>query len=201
MEEKVSTWVTEVEQLSSFAKSQPHAAFAACTHGLCHRWTYLTRVLPVTGSLLQPLEDAIRQKFIPSLTGQPPCNDQMQKLLALPPRQGGLGIINPLMLESYSTSAIICQPLVEAILGQGGRPLKIRFEQHRLKHEQRVRQRKEQADAAKSLTHELPEDLQRTVQAASEQGASAWLTALPVEQHGFALHKGAFLDAIAFRYG
>ena len=126
MEEKVSTWVTAVEQLSSFAKSQPHAAFAAFTHGRCHRWTYLTRVLPVTGSLLQPLEDAIRQKFIPSLTGQPPCNDQMRKLLALPPRQGGLGIINPLRLKSYSTSAIICQPLVEAILGQGGRPLKIR---------------------------------------------------------------------------
>ena len=130
IEEKDSSWVTEVEQLSSFAKSQPHAAVAAFTHGLCHRWTYLTRVLPVTGSLLQPLEDAIRQKFIPSLTGQPPCNDQMRKLLALPPKQGGLGIINPLMLKSYSTSATICQPLVEAILGQGGRPLKIRSEQH-----------------------------------------------------------------------
>ena len=105
------------------------------------------------------------------------------------------------MLKSYSTSAIISQPLVEVILGQGSRPLKIRSEQHRLKHEQRVRQRKEQTDAAKSLTHELPQDLQRTVQAASEKGASAWLTALPVERHGFALHKGAFQDAIAFRYG
>lgn len=44
-------------------------------------------------------------------------------------------------------------------------------------------------------------DLQRSVRAASEKGASAWLTALPIEEHGFALHKGAFRDALALTYG
>ena len=37
---KISGWVSDIEQLSVFAKSQPHAAFAAFTHGLSHRWTY-----------------------------------------------------------------------------------------------------------------------------------------------------------------
>ena len=36
---------------------------------------------------------------------------------------------------------------------------------------------------------------------AAETSASSWLTALPVEEHGFALHKGAFRDAICLRYG
>ena len=36
---------------------------------------------------------------------------------------------------------------------------------------------------------------------ASEKGASSWLTALPIAQHGFALHKEAFRDAICLRYG
>ena len=36
---------------------------------------------------------------------------------------------------------------------------------------------------------------------AQEKGASSWLTALPVEEFGFALHKGAFRDALALRYG
>ncbi len=203
IQEKISSWTMEVERLSSFAKSQPHAAFAAFTHGLCHRWTYLTRVLPVQDCLLQPLETAIRQKFLPALTGQAPCNDQVRRLLALPPRHGGLGIANPVMLTQtqHSASTIICKPLVEAILKQEGTPSEVRALQHQLKNEQRKRRRKEQADAAKSLTPELPQDLQRSILSASEKGASAWLTTLPVEQHGFALHKGAFRDALALRYG
>ena len=36
---------------------------------------------------------------------------------------------------------------------------------------------------------------------ASERGASNWLTALPIEELGFCLHKGAFADALALRYG
>ena len=36
---------------------------------------------------------------------------------------------------------------------------------------------------------------------ASERGASNWLTALPIEEFGFSLHKGAFTDALALRYG
>ena len=31
--------------------------------------------------------------------------------------------------------------------------------------------------------------------------ASSWLSTLPIEDHGFALHKGAFRDALCFRYG
>ena len=36
---------------------------------------------------------------------------------------------------------------------------------------------------------------------ASEKGASIWLTSLPLEEFGFSLHKRAFADAIALRYG
>ena len=36
---------------------------------------------------------------------------------------------------------------------------------------------------------------------AKEKGASSWLTTLPIEEHGFALHKGAFRDAICLCYG
>ena len=36
---------------------------------------------------------------------------------------------------------------------------------------------------------------------AQEKGASSWLTTLPLEEFGFTLHKGAFRDANALRYG
>ena len=35
---------------------------------------------------------------------------------------------------------------------------------------------------------------------AQERGASSWLTSLPIEEFGFALHKGAFQDALALHY-
>ena len=34
-----------------------------------------------------------------------------------------------------------------------------------------------------------------------DDGASSWLSARPLQEHGFALHKGAFRVAIALRYG
>ena len=33
-----------------------------------------------------------------------------------------------------------------------------------------------------------------------EKGASTWLTALPIDDHGFALHKSAFRDALSLWY-
>ena len=57
------------------------------------------------------------------------------------------------------------------------------------------------AEAAASLTSTLPENLQRAVEIASDQGASHWISALPLTAHGFALPKGAFRDALCLRYG
>ena len=47
----------------------------------------------------------------------------------------------------------------------------------------------------------LSSSLQWSIDLASEKGASGWLTTLPLERHGFTLHKGAFRDAICLQYG
>ena len=108
VEQKVAEWVKEVERLLSIAITQPHAAYAAFTHGLKHKWTYLTRTIPNINDQLQPLEDVIRHKFLPSLTGQ------------IPVRHGGLGIINPIINNRYhhQSSENITAPLVSLILEQ-----------------------------------------------------------------------------------
>ena len=43
--------------------------------------------------------------------------------------------------------------------------------------------------------------LQKLMDVAKEKGSSSWLVALPIENHGFTLHKSAFHDAICLRYG
>ena len=200
---KISEWVMEVEQLSAFAKSQPHAAFAAFQYGLVPPWTYLNHVLPVSTDLLQPLENAIRQTLLPVLTGQPAFNDQMRDLVALPPRHGGLGLINPLTLPQtqQQSSVSVCRPLVKAILDQEGDPLAVRMQQRQLRKEEQQQRRRTLKEDSATLRRQPPANLQRSADAASEKGASAWLTTLPIEGHGFSLHKGAFRDAVALRYG
>ena len=47
----------------------------------------------------------------------------------------------------------------------------------------------------------MPAKLKRAVEVASEKGASTWLTALPLEEHGFLLNKREFHDALHLRYG
>ena len=61
--------------------------------------------------------------------------------------------------------------------------------------------REHQSTEVSKLKSALPVDLQRILSYATEAGASSWLTALPVEEHRFVLHKGAFRDAICLRYG
>ena len=48
-------------------------------------------------------------------------------------------------------------------------------------------------------TLELP--TRRLIDCACEPGASAWLSAVPLEEHGFCLDKGSFRDALSLRYG
>ena len=91
--EKVQRWSTELKQLSSIAISQPHAAFAAYTHGISSKWSYISRTIPNIGYHLQKLEDIVRCELIPNLTGRPPPNDSERLLMALPARLGCLGIL------------------------------------------------------------------------------------------------------------
>ena len=48
----------------------------------------------------------------------------------------------------------------------------------------------------------MDSSLRLALDLAVERGASSiWLTALPLDEYGFALHKSAFQDALALRYG
>ena len=204
IKEKVSAWVEEIDRLTLIAESQPHAAYAAFTHGLASKWTFLARTVPDISHLFQPLEDAIRQRFLLKLTGQNHLSDTVRDLIALPTRLGGLGIVNPVKqaAKQCDTSQKVTAPLVTLITEQSTEfPTEALEQQIQVKHEARQHQRQALATTASNLHSVLPNSLQKAVEISKESGASMWLTALPIEEHGFALHKGAFRDAICLRYG
>ena len=94
VEEKVMEWQEELTRLDRVAIPQPYATFTAFTHGFIHKFMYLSRTTPFIEHLLQPLEDVIRSQLIPVWTGRAPPHNLDCELSALPPRLGGLGIVN-----------------------------------------------------------------------------------------------------------
>ena len=203
--DKVNEWTEEVDLLSSIAASQPHAAHAAFTHGMTSKWNYMSRTVPNISANLQPLERVIRTKLIPALTGRSTPNDLERDLLALPARLGGIGLTNPTLTSDmeYQASLLITRRLQDAVIQQAPQflmevpayQLEAKREVHRLRREQAAQQ-------AAELKETLPQPLQRAMLLAQEKGASSWLTTLPIEEFGFALHnyKRAFQDALALRY-
>ena len=59
MTAKLLSWINELEYLTTIAKTQPHAAYAAFTHGLRHRYVYIMRTVPEISDVLKPLDNAI----------------------------------------------------------------------------------------------------------------------------------------------
>lgn len=87
VEGKVEDWVSQVVKLAEFGSTYPQACYAAFTFGLRHRWTYYLRTLPDIEELLEPLERAIADVLIPSITDHH-CTKNERDLVALPVRQG-----------------------------------------------------------------------------------------------------------------
>ena len=90
---KVKDWVTQLKTLSSFAKSDPHAAYSAFTYGFLQKWKYVQRTIPDIEDLFQPLEECLRSEFIPSLLGRA-VSDTEREIFELPTKLGGLNIPN-----------------------------------------------------------------------------------------------------------
>ena len=61
-----------------------NSAYCAFVHGVIPKWNYAMQTIESVGSLFQPLEEVIRQHFIPALTGRDPCCKLERDLLSLP---------------------------------------------------------------------------------------------------------------------
>ena len=203
---KVECWVSELEKLSAIAETQPHAAYAAYTHGLSSKCNYLLRVTDweenQIEAVLVPLVKVIRSRFIP-LTGQPPLGKHTREMLALPARLGGLGLVNPTASanEQRAASQQISAPLVDRIYNQDYHLDNCYSVQQSIKRRVQHIKHAKQKEHAKNIQHNLPAALKRSMELSQEKGASTWLTMLPINKHGFVLHKAAFRDSLSLRYG
>ena len=200
---KVQEWTKEVNKLSEIARTEPHAAYTAFTFGLKHKWTYVSRTVPRIRDLMQPLENSIRNSFIPAITKDHQCTDIERDLLELPPRMGGLGIVNPAKMaeKEYNNSTRLTASLKDVIIRQDTVGEIDESEIQRLKSEISKNRQKEQENECMRILSLLPEKTRKKVELAMETGASNWTSSLPIKAKGFSLNKQEFTDALALRYG
>ena len=206
--DKVAEWGIELDQLANIARTEPQAAYAALTHGLRGRWTYIFRTLPVQSHMVSTLDAAIQCKLLPSLCGRESFTDHDMVLLRLPARLGGIGLphLESMCSTEFGASQEICKPQIQELLQQnslateGKNPFEVHKEALRSKSCVGRRRRIAETTVHKQLLDDSPHDSRR-LELLSAKGASSWLTALPLKEHGFQLNKQEFRDAIALRYG
>ena len=116
----VFRWKNELEMLSKIADIQPQAAYAAYIHGFKSKFTYFLRTISDIADLLQPIEDVLRNMFIPAITGGVLCSDIERRLLSLPIKMGGLGIdiVSEISDQEYDSSRQLTSSLIEDIINQ-----------------------------------------------------------------------------------
>ena len=199
--EKISKWQAEVEKLAEIAKTEPQAAYAAYVHGEQHRFSYFMRTIPGMTDLLAPLDCAITEKFLPALLGSTAISATERNMYALPTRNGGLGIpvLREIAENEFQTSLQMTAPLATIMALQSIEipdPSEVAECRNRMRAQKATLEKENTMAVEQSLT---PTTL-RALKQAQEKGASSWLSALPLEEHGFTLNKGEFRDAIAIRY-
>ena len=198
--EKVAEWCKQVKNLSKMAKSQPHAAYAAYIHGEQHKFNYFLRTLDGISEELKPLDDVIENEFLPALFGTS-ITTADRKILALPIRDGGLGIrtISDSADRNHKTSITLTKPLINSIIEQATE----------LPNKDEVKNAKTQAttitttaanDYKKSVMESLSDPTKRSIEQIAQPGASSWLGAYPLKSQGMNLSKEEFQDALCLRY-
>ena len=148
-----------------------------------------------------PLEEVLRGNFLPKLTGRPAFSNTERELLSLPPRLGGIGVTNPMRAKivQIEASRKVTEPLVASLLKEMEEPVEVLTHETQIGMKAEVHHLNNQRTAsyANDIKASLPNALQVAIQHCCEDGASSWLTAVPIKDYGFNLHKQAFRDALS----
>ena len=201
---KIANWVKAVMLLATVADTEPHAAYTAYTRSLQCQWSFIMRVMTDISDLFEPLEQVITTVFLKSLLKRD-VNANEREILSLPARLGGLGIVNPVDASrlAHDSSIKISEPLIDLLTEQATLldPRELYDDIKQLRLEVDIDNDHRWESKKKVVIGRAPDDLKNAVRAASEKGASSWVTALPSYEHDTVLHKGDFRDAIYIRYG
>ena len=115
----MEAWAHGVKVLAKINQRHPQSAYSGLGMLLKSEWQYLQRTVPGVGALMGPIEEALREKFFPSLFRAEKINADSQKILGHNVKHGSLGIPDPRQSaeSAYNTSKAASRELVDSLLG------------------------------------------------------------------------------------
>ena len=165
-------------------------------------WQYLQRTVPGVGTLMGLIEEALREKFFPSLFGGEEIDADFRKILGRGVKHGDLGIPDPQLSAecSYNTSKAASREIVDSLLG--GSVLNY------VGHGACVRKASQLARLSKRIA-EMSELFERQKQAGRQEKNrlhratrnGAWLSSVPHRLNSTELSREKFRDNLCLRYG
>lgn len=144
----------------------------------------------------------IHTSFLPSLFGRAePLPEELKELVNLSPAQCGIGIpdLKRGSWEQFNASLDITALHVNSIVTQSStNPARELMEER--KREINAQRRADAKSRIDRIDESLSPDLLQAVQQTRDKGASSWLNAIPIEEHGLPLNKQKFRDSLCLRY-
>ena len=92
---QVEAWSHRVIFLGKIARKQPQSVYYGLGMSLQLEWQYLQMTVPGVGTLMVPIEEALKEKFFPALFGREEINANFRKIIYNIVKNGGLGIPDP----------------------------------------------------------------------------------------------------------
>jgi hypothetical protein len=202
---KVEEWVAGIGKLAEVGRRYPQSAYVGLVHCLQAEWQYVCRVEPEMGPYLAPVENALRNVFIPALLDLKrgdTINDGFRLLLARGIKSGGLAIRNPVEVAArlHTASVDSAELLVESLLSNGDLDCAAHLARVR---EAGAAMRKERAEKDEEVVKNLAELGGAKVKKRLERMLwnGSWLSAIPDRMSGTVLTREEWLDNVYLRYG
>ncbi|KAL7474446.1 hypothetical protein ACHAW6_000420 [Cyclotella cf. meneghiniana] len=199
----VQKWVMGIERLAAVVTRFPHAAYAGLIFFLSTKWQYICRTIPDIGPSLMPVEQVLRMKFLPEITGfTNPINNELRTLLGNRVKTGGLAIRDPTVMAAslYSTSV----DATDMLAGTHTRNEPININAHRncvraAGAAYQMTWLDGEAAFHAALMEQSPPKVEKQMEHAAIAGA--WLSTIPDRFSVTKLTKEEWFDNIAIRYG
>ena len=112
--------ISQLELLSKIAAIEPQSAYCVFTAGLKHKVAYIMRTIPDICQNLQKFDQYVEKHFIPALIDRHIPNNVERKLLSLPVKLEGIGIVifTDIAKTEYQNSRNIAESLTKLHLEQ-----------------------------------------------------------------------------------
>ena len=203
MKDLVNDWNNQLVLLSSISESQPQTVYSAFVSDFKSKLSYFMGAIPGVSQFLYALEETVRKKFIPAITGGHICSNNEPRVLSVPTRYSRLAI--PMFYElaetEYESSRKITSELTPLIINQSSQYNINERKAKQLKQNIKGIKESNYRSCLQELIVQMDEKEKQLVKISTEKGLSNWLTMLRITKHGFELSKQEFWDSVRLRYG